>query len=162
MGGPFSICEGIAGGVRCPVPGASGVGLPGLGDAPDESRETVRRPTPSAERSDLPARQKQGPQIAAPPPPRRNRAYTANRNAEVAASARLTGVLVGSSRLEARVGIEPTYKGFADLSLTTWVPRPASKLAFGRQNVHTLEALPCEPALQASREWQVSSCRGGT
>jgi hypothetical protein len=21
------------------------------------------------------------------------------------------------------VGIEPTYKGFADLSLTTWVPR---------------------------------------
>jgi hypothetical protein len=26
--------------------------------------------------------------------------------------------------LEARVGIEPTRKGFADLSLTTWVPRP--------------------------------------
>jgi hypothetical protein len=29
-----------------------------------------------------------------------------------------------SKMLEARVGIEPTHKGFADLSLTTWVPRP--------------------------------------
>ena len=29
-----------------------------------------------------------------------------------------------NEELEARVGIEPTHKGFADLSLTTWVPRP--------------------------------------
>ena len=27
-------------------------------------------------------------------------------------------------KLEARAGIEPAHKGFADLSLTTWVPRP--------------------------------------
>ena len=31
---------------------------------------------------------------------------------------------MGNLNLEARVGIEPTHKGFADLSLTTWVPRP--------------------------------------
>ena len=31
--------------------------------------------------------------------------------------------------MEARVGIEPTYKGFADLSLTTWVPRHSKIVA---------------------------------
>jgi hypothetical protein len=36
--------------------------------------------------------------------------------------------------MEARVGIEPTHKGFADLSLTTWVPRL-------RQEILSQEAL---------------------
>jgi hypothetical protein len=30
--------------------------------------------------------------------------------------------------LEARVGVEPTYKGFADLCLTTWLPRRSHRL----------------------------------
>ena len=38
--------------------------------------------------------------------------------------------------LEARVGIEPTHKGFADLSLTTWVPRPEIKVAPDAKKVH--------------------------
>ncbi len=34
---------------------------------------------------------------------------------------------ISLQRLEARVGIEPTHKGFADLSLTTWVPRHGAR-----------------------------------
>ena len=40
--------------------------------------------------------------------------------------------------LEARVGIEPTHKGFADLSLTAWVPRPGGMF---RHNILCREAL---------------------
>ena len=38
--------------------------------------------------------------------------------------------------MEARVRIELTYKGFADLSLTTWVPRPV-KLGKALPPVHS-------------------------
>jgi hypothetical protein len=31
--------------------------------------------------------------------------------------------------MEARVGIEPTDEGFADLSLTTWVPRQTHSIS---------------------------------
>ena len=41
--------------------------------------------------------------------------------------------------LEARVGIEPTHKGFADLSLTTWVPRRQSLIISNSRQA-------CQPA----------------
>ena len=47
--------------------------------------------------------------------------------------------------MEARVGIEPTHKGFADLSLTTWVPRPGAELSKSR----TIKKHSCTPIIAA-------------
>ena len=47
--------------------------------------------------------------------------------------------------MEARVGIEPTHKGFADLSLTTWVPRPDSKVAGPNEKVHDVRVAAVSP-----------------
>ena len=43
--------------------------------------------------------------------------------------------------LEARAGIEPAHKGFADLSLTTWVPRLGREAIFVLLSIH-----PGQPA----------------
>jgi hypothetical protein len=43
--------------------------------------------------------------------------------------------------LEARAGIEPAHKGFADLSLTTWVPR-LGRAALKFDSLHTTVANP--------------------
>ena len=42
--------------------------------------------------------------------------------------------------MEARAGIEPAHKGFADLSLTTWVPRLTSGLCFLAEPAHRFRA----------------------
>jgi hypothetical protein len=59
--------------------------------------------------------------------------------------------------LEARVGIEPTHKGFADLSLTTWVPRlnPTSITKLGNrcqrsQHPHQQKNTPMSLPLRCS------------
>ena len=45
------------------------------------------------------------------------------------------------------MGIEPTHKGFADLSLTTWVPRPdGSTLARFRAKIHRDDGLRNHPS----------------
>ena len=49
----------------------------------------------------------------------------------------------GLKYLEARVGIEPTHKGFADLSLTAWVPRLGGQPFFG--SLQTTVANPDTP-----------------
>ena len=42
-------------------------------------------------------------------------------------------------KVEARAGIEPAHKGFADLSLTTWVPRLAAHTARFRCRTHKID-----------------------
>jgi hypothetical protein len=60
--------------------------------------------------------------------------------------------------LEARVGIEPTHKGFADLSLTTWVPRlDSSTVACSAPEIQR-QSLPIrdEPEGGVSFQYKVS------
>ena len=52
--------------------------------------------------------------------------------------------------MEARVGIEPTHKGFADLSLTTWVPRPGKAACFFGDTDHSYRS---QPDVRRRAEW---------
>ena len=47
-----------------------------------------------------------------------------------------------SRKLEARAGIEPAHKGFADLSLTTWVPRLGRACSLFWDSIHFAVANP--------------------
>ena len=51
-------------------------------------------------------------------------------------------VLSAREKLEARAGIEPAHKGFADLSLTTWVPR----LGRAASQLDSLQSTVANPA----------------
>ena len=52
--------------------------------------------------------------------------------------------------LEARAGIEPAHKGFADLSLTTWVPRlDDSTVTRLVEEIQPITSLPIEPEAPA-------------
>ena len=54
--------------------------------------------------------------------------------------------------MEARVGIEPTHKGFADLSLTTWVPRLGQEILI--QAAFEKPVRRCAPGRDQSRaDW---------
>ena len=63
----------------------------------------------------------------------------------------LRKILVWRKNLEARAGIEPAHKGFADLSLTTWVPR-LGRAAFCRTYCPTTLASPASAGEQLERE----------
>src|ERR1700744_2437469 len=54
--------------------------------------------------------------------------------------------LFRARNLEARVGIEPTHKGFADLSLTTWVPRLVAYTRSTRYAGHKNGLVECTAA----------------
>ena len=56
--------------------------------------------------------------------------------------------------LEARAGIEPAHKGFADLSLTTWVPRLGrdARVRAVASNLKTLPKLPAEKVWSGRRD----------